>query len=221
MKGRLMRNASIRARCSTIVQRSGATAVTVLILVGLTAHASLAQDDAPDEAKAVFAELNDSGIAGFASLTADGNQTIVRIQADGALGDHPTHIHQGQCEDLDPNPEIPLTNVQLPPTGVTGRSETSIDVSLDELLEQDRLILIHKSEEDLDTYLACGNIVAEALTDEERALGSDSTDPLPDTGVGLVPPDSRFLNVFWLALSAAGVSVGLLGARVRRGSRRA
>ena len=216
-----MRNASIRARCRTIVQRSGATALAVLILVGLTAHASLAQGDAPDEAKVIFAELNDSGITGFATLTADGNQTVVRIQAEGALGNHPTHIHQGQCEDLDPNPEIPLTNVQLPPTGVTGRSETSIDVPLDELLEQDRLILIHKSDADLNTYLACGNIVVGALTDEERALGSDSTAPLPDTGVGLVHPDSSFPIVFWLALSVAGVSAGLWGVRVRQGSRRA
>lgn len=216
-----MRSASIKASCSTIVRRASVISLTVVILLGLTAQASPAQDGGPDEAHVIFGELNESGISGFSTLTADGNQTVVRIQADGALGNHPTHVHQGQCDDLDPNPEIPLTNVQLPPTGLTGRSETTIDVPLKEILSEDRLILVHQSETDLNSYLACGNVVAGALPEEQRTAGGDIEDPLPGTGAGPVSTDLRFPNVIWLALSAAAVVLAALVARVQRSSGRA
>ena len=199
---------------------AGIVALAFILLPGVMSRGSVAQENAPTEAYVIFGELNDSGIDGFATLTAEGDQTVVRIQAEGALGDHPTHIHQGQCEDLDPNPEIPLTNVQLPPTGVTGKSETTIDVPLDEILAEDRLILIHRSEADLDTYLACGNVEVGALPEEHRALGDDGN-PLPGTGAGLVSTDSRFSPAFGLVLAATGIGLGMMSARVRRSSRRA
>ena len=101
----------------------------------------------------------------------------------GVLGNNPTHIHQGTCSDLDPNPQYPLTNIVLPSSTLTGVSDTLVDVPLTDLLATPHLILIHKSQKDIGTYLACGNIVAGALTAEEQASATGGQ-PMPNTGIG-------------------------------------
>jgi hypothetical protein len=93
--------------------------------------------------------------------------------------------------------------VQLPPTGLIGRSETPIDVPLDEILAEDRLILIHRSEADLNTYPACGNVMAEALPGEQRPAGGPSGSPLPGPEAGPVNTELRFPTTIWLALADA------------------
>ena len=186
-----------------------AFALCAAVFIGSTTQATLAQGEEPKVAKVIFEPLNDSGIAGYATLTAKGDRTVVRIRADGALGNHPTHIHQGRCEDLDPNPEIPLTNVQLQPTSMSGTSNTTIDMQLADLLSEDRLILIHKSQKDIGAYLACGNITAGKLTDEQRATGGGD-DPLPNTGVGDLTSGSVIPNATWLMLSTAAAALCLI-----------
>ena len=46
------------------------------------------------------------------STDADGNTTVV-LALDGATGGHPAHIHKGTCQELEPNPEYPLNDVDL------------------------------------------------------------------------------------------------------------
>ena len=102
-------------------------------------------------------EIDDSGISGEAELTTDedGN-TVVVIQIDGAEGDHPAHIHEGTCNELAPNPEYPLEDVDK-----DGFSESTVeDVTLDDLLDGEYAINVHLSEEEIGVYVACGNIVA-------------------------------------------------------------
>jgi hypothetical protein len=159
------------------------TSTAVFALLALSILPSSAQEAAPRSAKVTFSSLNDSGLAGSASLARRGERTVVKIWADGAIGDHPTHIHQGSCDDLDPNPEFPLTNVQLATAGLTGTSETLVDVPLAELLDEDHLILIHRSAADIGTYLACGDIVAGRLSAAEQGSGGTGNS-LPGTGVG-------------------------------------
>ena len=184
------------------IRQSGAIVFCALLVMAMSSQASFAQDAKIQEAKVIFGELNDSGIDGVASLVADGDQTIVSIRADGALGDHPTHIHQGSCADLDPNPQYPLTNVQLPPTGMTGTSDTEVDVPLQELLDTPHLILIHKSKADIGTYLACGDIVAGALTEEQKAA-SNIANPFPGTGAGMSSQGTVPRTTMWLLLTIA------------------
>jgi len=160
---------------------AGAVAIILVISTSVT---SSAQESTPTNAKVTFSPLNDSGVDGSARLITKGDGTIVEIWADGAIGDHPTHIHQGSCDDLDPNPEFPLTNVQLRTAGLTGTSETTIDVPLVELLDEPHLILIHKSADDIGSYYACGDIVAGKLSAAEQRLNG-SNDPLPGTGAGI------------------------------------
>ena len=101
------------------------------------------------------------------------------MRINGVVGVNPTHIHAGTCDDLDPNTKYPLTNIELNTTELVGTSDSVVDVPLDELLASPHLILIHKSPEDLKTYYACGNIVADttgANVTENSGVGAGTTD---------------------------------------------
>jgi hypothetical protein len=138
-----------------------------------------AQDERTrDRASVTFTELNDSGLSGTAELTARREGTAVSMQISGVVGEHPTHIHTGTCDDLDPDPRYPLNNVELSTTELAGTSDSVVDVPLDELLSNPHLILIHKSAEELDVYYACGNIVADTTADaaENSGIGGAPTD---------------------------------------------
>ncbi len=123
-------------------------------------------------------ELNDSGVSGTATLEPDGDVTVVSLELEGATGDHPAHVHEGTCEDLDPNPAYPLTDVNA-----DGVSETTIEVPLADLLASPHAVNVHRSTEDIGTYVACGNIVAP----EEEAAGGEAdatAEADADRGIG-------------------------------------
>ncbi|HEY7032485.1 MAG TPA: cupredoxin domain-containing protein [Thermomicrobiales bacterium] len=107
----------------------------------------------PQELTVNLNELNDSGISGTATLKADGDKTDVELNLQGATGGHPAHIHNGTCTDLDPNPKYPLETVDA-----NGHSQTTIDVSLADLLASPFAINVHKSAEEIGIYVACGEI---------------------------------------------------------------
>jgi hypothetical protein len=191
----------------------------MLALVAVTAGSVAAQDD--EAGSVTFTELNESGINGSAELTADGDRTRVEIRAEGALGDHPTHIHQGTCGDLDPNPKYPLNNVELSTTDLTGQSDTAIDVPLSELLGADHLILIHKSADEIGTYYACGDIVAGRLAAEADAGGQAAAGPLGNTGSGPVAAGRAVSLLAGLAMLAVVLAIAIAGPARGRGERRA
>jgi hypothetical protein len=56
-------------------------------------------------------EVNDSGVSGVVMLTANGDQTDVAIRLTGATGDHPNHIHENACANVNPEPLFPLTHI--------------------------------------------------------------------------------------------------------------
>ena len=98
-------------------------------------------------------ELNDSGVSGTATLTPMGDQTKVVLKVDGATGDHPVHIHFGTCGNLQ-DIAFPLTNIDK-----NGISETTVDISLNDLLGGEYAINAHLSADQISTYVACGEIV--------------------------------------------------------------
>lgn len=195
----------------------GAVGALVLALAAGTLHGASAQDDEPRSAKVVFTERNDSGVEGSAGLRRRGDRTDVEIETDGALGDHPTHIHEGSCDDLDPNPQFPLTNVRLRTAGLTGSSVTTVDVPLSALLDEPHLILIHKSAKDIGTYIACGDIVPGRLTAAERA-STGTGGALPGTGTGSATDGPGATGAGPLVAALAALVAGLVLAvpRARR-----
>jgi hypothetical protein len=97
---------------------------------------------------------NKSGETGSAKLTPQGDQTKVEISLKGTPKGvaQPAHIHEGSCAKLDPKPKYGLESI------TDGKSTTVVPVSIDTLLGEKMAINVHKSGEDLKTYVACGDI---------------------------------------------------------------
>ena len=110
---------------------------------------------AADSAAAKLAPQNNSGESGTATLTKAGdNQTKVVLEVKGAPsgGPQPVHIHKGTCDKLDPKPTYPLSPL------VNGKSETTVNASLDSLEKGGYAINGHKSPQEVSTYVFCGTI---------------------------------------------------------------
>lgn len=99
-------------------------------------------------------EQNNSGITGTVELTPTSDGTVeVEIELDGSEGGpHPAHVHEGSCANLDPAPRWPLEDV------VDGRSETTIDVDLRDLVGSEYAVNVHESAENADVYVACADV---------------------------------------------------------------
>lgn len=113
---------------------------------------------AAEEAESVTVDLgeqNGSGESGTATLTSDGEQTVVVIELTGAPADtpQPAHIHNGTCAEIG-DVVHPLTNVE------GGASETPVAAPLADLQAAAFAINVHESEEAIQNYVACGEIPA-------------------------------------------------------------
>ncbi len=96
---------------------------------------------------------NKSGESGRARLTPEGaDKTKVEIMLKGAKGTQPAHIHEGTCAKLDPKPKQGLENV------VDGKSTTTVPMGIDALTAGNLAINVHKSTDDIKTYVSCGDI---------------------------------------------------------------
>ncbi len=105
--------------------------------------------------------------------------------AQDEMASHPAHIHEGTCDDLNPKPAFPLTNVSemgmiegmmggtpeaddaamemSEPMGAetafgVETSYTVVDVALEEIVEGGHAINLHESKENIEEYIACGDI---------------------------------------------------------------
>src|SRR5215204_4669749 len=88
---------------------------------------------------------------------------------------HPAHIHSGTCAELG-DVVVPLTDI----SHVAGDAETSgaasaipvkgsvtvVDMPLQEIIDGGHAINVHLSAEEIDTYIACGDIGGAVTTDE-------------------------------------------------------
>ncbi len=138
--------------------RSLFLAATVFLLP-VAATSALAQD----KDKALTVKLNEqhgSGESGTATIAVKGDKTEITIKLSGVPQGtaQPAHIHAGTCAKLDPKPKIPLQNV------VNGTSTTTLDMNAKEVLAGGGAINVHKSAQDVKTYVACGDLNAKVST---------------------------------------------------------
>lgn len=129
-------------------------ALMIAVLYAFTSSVALAAAaERPIHVK--IGQENKSGETGTATLTPEGTGTKVEISLKGAPQGvpQPAHIHLGSCKKLNPQPKYGLENV------VDGKSSTVVPVSMKEILANRHLAInVHKSADDLKTYVACGNI---------------------------------------------------------------
>ena len=130
----------------------GRHTITIVGLLGTLAFAAAAP--AADSVNVAMAPQSGSNESGTAMLTKEGNETKVVVNLSGATGQQPAHIHKGSCSNLDPKPAYPLSPVN------NGKSETVVKASLDDLTKGGYAINVHKSSQDLKTYVSCGEIAA-------------------------------------------------------------
>ena len=112
------------------------------------------EQEAPQSVVVSMSEQNDSSMSGVATLTDMNGSTRVALTLIGAPEDvsQPAHSHTGSCADIG-GVVYPL---EFPVNGV---SETTLAVSLDDILGQLPLALnVHKSPEEAAIYVACGDI---------------------------------------------------------------
>lgn len=159
----LAASAAILAGCGDDADdTSAATAgdtTQVEATTGMTGTSATAPVTTPDSVgdDPLVAEIsaqNESGVTGDANLIGvDGDMTRVRVSVQGSDGGpHPAHIHRGTCDDLDPTPLYPLTDV------VDGTSSTELTVPIADLEGEELAINIHESAENAERYIACGEI---------------------------------------------------------------
>jgi plastocyanin len=101
-------------------------------------------------------------IAGLALLAVPGIAASAQDATPAATAAHPSHIHEGTCATLNPNPAYPLNDVAAvapdAPADAVETATTTVDVSLDDLMASPYAINVHESAENIATYIACGDI---------------------------------------------------------------
>ncbi|MGH2532150.1 MAG: hypothetical protein ACRDJW_07550 [Thermomicrobiales bacterium] len=201
----------------------------VLVVLGMAVLVNAPVAAQEDSVTIDLDELNDSGVSGEATLTADGDSTLVSIDVLGASGGHPAHIHEGTCDELNPNPTFPLTSVDA-----DGLSETTVEVALDDLTADPYAINVHLSDTELGTYVTCGNITAAAVGGEEEAedvteaaeavaeddddddgVGGTTATTTPATGVGSLSTSDSLAMLAGLGAVALSLTAGGLALRRR------
>jgi len=96
---------------------------------------------------------NGSGETGVATLAQDNQDVLVFVSLVGGAATQPMHIHTGTCANLTPAPKYPLSPI------TNGSSSTRLKgMQLDSLLASPFAINVHKSPNDVKTYVSCGNI---------------------------------------------------------------
>jgi hypothetical protein len=98
---------------------------------------------------------NNSGETGNASVTdvKGGANVTINVKSEPKGLSQPAHIHQGTCAKLNPAPWKPLTSV------VDGKSFTHVPgLTVAELKKGKYAINVHKSANDLKTYVSCGDL---------------------------------------------------------------
>jgi uncharacterized cupredoxin-like copper-binding protein len=135
-------------------------------------------------------------------------------QAQEALPPRPSHIHIGDCDELG---EViqPLTNLTVPGGDVSGNADavvaeaafTIIPQSLDELLAEDHALKVHLSREQIQVYLACGDIGGTVDANGALIVGMKELDDSGYAGIAYLVP-----------AGAGGTSVSVMIAQVIPGA---
>lgn len=127
-----------------------------LIAAGLLTIAAIAPAAGQNIFSVALDSVDDSGVSGGASVRGvdDGVEITVFISQGDEGGVHPVHVHDGTCDDLG-GVAYPLENIE------DGESVTVIeDITLGDIMTGEYAINAHLSEDEMDTYVMCGNIPA-------------------------------------------------------------
>lgn len=149
-----------------------------IALCALTLLAACGSDDdgeatSEGEVEIGLSQQSGSAQSGKATLAEVGDgKTRVEIDMTPGQGQEtqPAHIHRGDCARLEKQPEYPLESVK------DGRSTTEVNASLEELIGGGYAINVHKSDAEIETYVACGEISSSPGAAEPEPGETETTD---------------------------------------------
>jgi hypothetical protein len=122
---------------------------------------------------------------------------------------HPAFIEAGECTDLDANPVATLNELELLGSAEEGEGDeegtrqvegvltaspiftsTSEDIefSFDDMLDSSHSVAVHLSQDDLQTYIACGEIGG-VVADDELIVALHSVDDSDYDGIAILSRD--------------------------------
>ena len=132
-----------------------------------------------------LAEQNQSGQSGTANIFEVGDKTKIELTLrNSPAGPQPAHVHTGSCAELG-GVKYPLTSP------VNGTSDTTLDVSYDELLAQLPLAInVHKSMPEASVYVACADIKTnDGVSSAMPVIGGAANDMIVNNEPPTAPPD--------------------------------
>jgi hypothetical protein len=142
-----------------------------------------------------------TALAALTLLVPSGSAQTPVAETTGAT--HPVHIHAGTCAELG-EVVYPLVDLAMPEGEHTGPdsavpvtlSENIVDAPLQEIIDGGHAINVHLSNDEIDTYIACGDIGGVITTDEGGRQ---------EMMIGLAEQnDSGYSGTVWLGPSADG-----------------
>lgn len=145
-----------------------------------------------------------AAVLAFAALPILGSSALAQEATPAGMaqsgdGPHPAHIHSGSCDELG-DVVAPLTDV-AERTGeamgsgtghVVKGSHTQVDMPLDDILASPHAINVHLSAEEIDIYIACGDLSGVVFED------SDDGERMLIVGLGELN-DSGHVGIAWLS----------------------
>jgi len=159
-------------------------------------------------------------LGSVAALTALALLTPGLAAQDDEAEVHPAHIHSGSCTELG-DVVAPLTDVahigdDAERTGATSSipvksSVTVVDMPLQEIVDGGHAINVHLSAEEIDTYIACGDIGGALTTDEgeeepELIIGLGELNDSGHTGIAWLGADGDQTRVAVHLVEPTGTS---------------
>lgn len=140
------------------------------------------------------------------SLGIGGAGLVLAQDEEPVTPSHPAHIHMGTCEDLDPNPAAPLVNIEprlnedsddenantaqgvLTAPSVLYSMSEEFEYSWEDMLAQSHAINVHESDENIDVYIACGDIGG-VVVDGELVISLHSMNETGYSGIAILTED--------------------------------
>ncbi len=152
-------------------------------------------------------------VAGLVGVLALLGVAVMPSLAQDASPPRPSHIHVGDCDELG---EViqPLNSLTVPAGDVLGNSDavvaeaafTTIDIPLSELVATDHALKVHLSADQIQTYLACGDIGGALDADGALIVGLKELDNSGYTGIAYLVPGAG--NTTRLSVMIARVNEG-------------
>src|SRR5687768_11936057 len=153
-----------------------------------------------------------AGIGGFLlilSLTIGGGFALAQDGTPEMGAGHPVHIHEGTCDTLDPAPLHMLNDIvagdEVAGATAVETSVTTVDAALADIANGGHAINAHESAENIDNYIACGEIGTLPAGAEQIAIGLRESNGSGYSGIAVLTANGEQTDVtIYLASGLSG-----------------